>query len=247
MAFSFFNKKVTPDLSFLGADMHSHLLPGLDDGLQKIDQTVAFVKELHALGYQKLICTPHILTGVHDNSPETILPALARVREALAAYKIPVAVEAGAEYMIDDSFEELLKSNKPLLTFGKNNLLIEMSYVAASPNLFDAIFQLELRGIKPIFAHPERYSYYHQSFEQYEEIKNREIYFQVNLLSLSGYYGKEVKKTGEKLLERGMVEFIGTDMHHANHLQATKDFVSSKGFYDIVKHVPLLNSSLLDD
>ncbi len=245
MLLSLFKKKIQPDLSFIAVDMHSHLLPGIDDGLQDIEKTISFMQDLHAVGYKKFICTPHILNGVHNNSPETILPVLDNVRALLKERNIPILVEAAAEYMVDDSFEELVKSDRPLLTFGRNNILIEMSYMAPSPNLYQVIFDLKMKGLNPILAHPERYNYYHMDFEKYIEIKGRDIFFQVNLLSLSGYYGKQVKKTAEKLIEKGMVEFIGTDMHHDNHLMAFKQLTSSKYLYDLLKNKPLLNTTLL--
>ena len=139
--FSFFKKKaVTQDLSFIGVDMHSHLLPGLDDGLKDIETTISFIGELHAMGYTKLICTPHILAELYPNSPETILPKLDLVREALKQTDIPVTIEAAAEYMVDTDMEKLVRSGKPLLTFGKNLILIEMSYLAVSPNIEQVIF-----------------------------------------------------------------------------------------------------------
>ena len=212
--FSLFKKKSEPaDLSFIGTDMHSHLLPGLDDGLKTLEESVRFIKELHALGYKKLICTPHILNGVHDNSQQTILPALELVRDALKKEHIPVSIEAAAEYMVDHEFELLVEKNYPLLTFGKNYILIEMSYVAASPNIKNVIFQLKLAGLQPILAHPERYNYYHHNFEAYSDFKDRGCLLQVNFLSLSGYYGPHVKQTAEKLMNKGLIDFIGTDMH----------------------------------
>ncbi len=245
MAFSFFKKQtVTPDLSFLGVDMHSHLLPGIDDGLKTPEQTVAFVKELHAMGYKKLICTPHILNGVHNNTPQTINDALDIARKALAEAEVPVQLEAAAEYMIDDEFERMVMEKEELLTFGNNNILVEMSYLAESNNLLQVIFQLQMAGYRPILAHPERYNFYHGNFEKYEELKDRQVLFQLNILSLSGYYGKEIKKVAEKLLAAGMVDFIGTDMHHDTHLAATKAFVASKDFYDLVKKADLQNETL---
>ncbi len=244
MLFSFLQKKITPDLSFLGVDMHSHLLPGIDDGLQTPEQTVEFIKALQALGYTKFICTPHILPGVHNNSPETILPALEKARKALADNGVNIAIEAAAEYMIDDELEQYLKTDKPLLTFGENYMLIEMSYVAPSPNMYQVIFDLRMKNIKPIFAHPERYSYYHHNFQQYIDIRERDVLFQVNLLSLAGYYGKSTKRIAEKLIKEGMVEFIGTDMHHPGHLKATQDYVSSSEFYKLTKDVQWLNNTL---
>ena len=246
MSFSFFKKApVKPDLSFLGVDMHSHLLPGIDDGLKTVEQTVEYVRELHELGYKKLICTPHILAGVHNNNPETILGALDLARKAVSDAGIPMIIEAAAEYMIDDSFENLLKSNEKLLTFGKNYILVEMSYLAMPFNIFEVLFELQVKGYQPILAHPERYSFYHNEFERYEEMRDRQILFQVNILSLSGYYGKEVKKIAEKLIEKEMIEFIGLDMHHENHLRTTKEYTSTKAFYDLVKNIPLMNKSLL--
>jgi len=246
MLFSFFKKQtVTPDLSFLGVDMHSHLLPGIDDGLKTVEQTVAFVKELHALGYKKLICTPHILNGVHNNTVATINAALDIARKALADAQVPVVLEAAAEYMIDDEFENKINEKEELLTFGKNNILVEMSYLAESNNLLEVIFRLQMAGYHPILAHPERYNFYHGNFDKYEELKDRQVLFQLNILSLSGYYGKEIKKVSEKLLAKGMYDFIGTDMHHETHLAATKAFVATKEFYDLVKNTNLHNQSLL--
>jgi len=243
--FSLFKKQAEPtDLSFIGADMHSHLLPALDDGLKSLDDSVKFIRELHDLGYKKLICTPHILNGIHDNTPQTILPALALVREELKKQDIPVILEAGAEYMVDHEFEQLLEKNEPLLTFGKNYILIEMSYVAASPNINNVIFQLKLAGLQPILAHPERYNYYHQNFDAYTDFKDRGCLLQVNFLSLSGYYGPHVKHTAEKLMKSGLIDFIGTDMHHENHLHALKKFISHKMFKSIIQKNTFLNETL---
>ncbi len=245
--FSFFKKntKVTPDLSFIGVDMHSHLLPGLDDGLKDLDTTVAFVKELHELGYRKLICTPHIISDLYPNSPETILPKLELVREAVKAQGIPVTIEAGAEYMVDPEMEISVKRGDKLLTFGKNLILIEMSYIAASPNIEQAIFALRLKGLQPIIAHPERYNFYHGDFAQYDRLVELGCLLQVNLLSLLGYYGKPIKMTAEKLFAKKMVSLVGTDMHHENHLNALKDLASKKEFYKLLEEADLKNNSIL--
>jgi len=246
MSFSFFKKRVVvPDLSFIGVDMHSHLLPGIDDGLKIVEDTVRFVKELHALGYKKLICTPHILSGIHDNTPETIGAALEKARKALAEAEVPVTIDAAAEYMIDDEFERILKSGSKLLTFGKNYLLVEMSYLAEPFNLKEVLFELQMRGYKLILAHPERYNFMHGNFKLYEAFRDRGILFQLNILSMSGYYGKDVKKTCEKLIDAKMIEFLGTDMHHQNHLNATKAFVATREFLDLIGDVPFMNKTLL--
>lgn len=246
--FNFFRKAKTeaPDLSFLGADMHSHLLPGLDDGLKTMDQTMAFMRELQQMGYKKLICTPHILSDMHPNSPGTILPVLAAVKEALSTTGIAVEVEAAAEYMIDMEFERLIADDAPLLTFGgeRKYILIEMSYLAPSPNVEKVIFNLQMKGLKPIFAHPERYKYYHTSFNQYQRLQDLGCLLQVNLLSLSGYYGKEVKKVGELLLRKGLISFLGTDMHHERHMGMLKELIGKKEFRTAIAGSELLNHTL---
>jgi protein-tyrosine phosphatase len=245
--FSFFKKntKVTPDLSFIGVDMHSHLLPGLDDGLKDLDTTVAFVQELYQLGYRKLICTPHIISDLYPNSPETILPKLELVREAVKTQGIPVTIEAGAEYMVDPEMETSVKRGDKLLTFGKNLILIEMSYIAASPNIEQAIFALRLKGLQPIIAHPERYNFYHGDFAQYDRLVELGCLLQVNLLSLLGYYGKPIKMVAEKLFAKKMVSLVGTDMHHENHLNALKELASRKEFYKLLEGADLKNNSIL--
>lgn len=240
------SKNAAADLSFLAVDMHSHLLPGLDDGLQTLDETIAFIKQLKNMGYQKLICTPHILSGIHPNSPQTILPKLDLVRNELAKQNINIQLDAAAEYMIDLEFEKLITSGEPLLTFGdKNYILIEMSYMAPSPNFKEIIFELQMKNIKPVFAHPERYNYFHGQFKEYERLIELGCVLQVNLLSLSGFYGKAVKKAAELLMENNMVSFLGTDMHHERHLAMLKDLSAKKSFHSLVANTALLNKTLL--
>lgn len=239
------SKKTTPDLSFLAADMHSHLLPGLDDGLQEIEQSIAFIKELQQLGYKKLICTPHILSDVYPNSPETILPKLELVRDALEKNNIDIQVEAAAEYMVDLDFENYFNAGKPLLTFGKNLILIEMSYVAASNNIENVIFNLRLKGLQPILAHPERYNYYLGNIDQFQRFIDLGCYLQINILSLLGYYGEGSKITAQNLLKKNMVTLVGTDMHHENHLNSLKTLASKKSFYKLFEGIDIRNKELL--
>ncbi len=244
---SFFGgNKVTTDLSFLGADMHSHLLPGLDDGLETMDQTISFIQQLKDLGYKKLICTPHIFCDMYPNSPDTILPRLDLVRNSVAEAGIDIQVEAAAEYMIDMEFEKLIDSGKPLLTFGTNNyILVEMSYIAASPNFEKVIFNLQMKGLKPVFAHPERYAYLHNQPAKYERLVELGCHLQLNLLSLSGFYGKEVKKAAEFLLRKQMINFLATDMHHERHMILLKELITQKDFNSVVESTEFLNKTLL--
>jgi tyrosine-protein phosphatase YwqE len=217
----------------------------LDDGLQEAEQTLKFVKELQHLGYKKLICTPHILSGVYENSPETILPKLELVRTNLAENNIDMQIEAAAEYMVDADFENYVNDGKPLLTFGRNLILIEMSYAAASSNIEQVIFQLRIKGLQPILAHPERYNYYIGNPEQYKRFVDLGCLLQVNLLSLLGYYGEPAKNIVQNLLKKNLVSFAGTDMHHENHLAALKSLASKKSFYKLFENIELKNKELL--
>jgi len=247
--FNFFNRSrsIVPDLSFLSVDIHSHLLPGIDDGLQDVEQTVVFMKELRKLGYRKLVCTPHILSDLYPNSRETIYPQLALVRAELSKAHVDMEVEAAAEYMIDHEFTELIAHSKKedLLTIEGKYILVELSYLSPVPNLDQVIFDIRMLGLQPILAHPERYHYFHTQFSQYEHFRELGCKLQVNLLSLSGAYGPNVKKTAGKLLKNRMVDFLGTDMHHEKHLAMLKKLAAKKDLYDLVANVELLNKTLL--
>lgn len=249
--FNLFKKKqvkiVESDLSFIGVDMHSHLLPGIDDGLKELEESVAFINELQKLGYKKLICTPHILSDLYPNSPSTILPKLKLVKDAVKKAGINIEIQAAAEYMVDHDFTELIAktSKDDLLTINGKYILIEMSYLSASPNIEQVIFDLRMLGLTPIIAHPERYNYYHRHFEQYERFKELGCKLQINLLSLSGGYGPYVKKTAEKLLQHQLVDFAGTDMHHDRHLGMLKQLSTTQEFYDYFKDAVLLNRHLM--
>lgn len=242
--FSFLKKQTLIDYSFLAVDMHNHLLPGIDDGLKTLEESVQFIKELKELGYQKIICTPHILSGVYENSPETILPKLDMVREALAKENVNLPIEAAAEYMVDFEFQKILKQNKQLLTFGKNYILIEMSFASMAQNIMEVIFDLKMKGLQPILAHPERYEYCNGNIEVFEEFIYRGAILQINLLSLTGIYGKLVKKTAEKLLNQNLVAFVGTDMHHAGHLNLTQQMLNDSNACKVLSGKQFLNTSL---
>jgi tyrosine-protein phosphatase YwqE len=244
--FSFFSKKYDDslNLAILEVDMHSHLLPNLDDGLEVMEQTIAFAKELQELGYKKLICTPHILPDVHDNSPETILPRLEEVRKAFKENNVDIAIEAAAEYMVGPEFHDTILRGDKLLTFGNNYILIEMSYAAPSQNIVQVIFDLKIKGYRPILAHPERYNYYLSNYDIYEDFLSRGCLLQINILSLTGFYGKPVQKAAEYLVKNKMVSFIGTDMHHQGHLDMTKKFATSIKFHKMMNELELRNKTL---
>jgi len=231
------------DLSVIGVDMHSHLIPGIDDGSETIEKSIEMVRSFYNLGYKKLITTPHIISDYYKNSPEIISNGLDKLNAALTQAQIPVKVEAAAEYMFDDGFKNKYKSGK-LLTFGKKYLLIECSGFIPPTNFFEILWELKLDGYKPILAHPERYAYWHSNFEHYVSLKDREILFQINIPSLTGFYSPEVKKICEKLIDNNMVEFAGSDMHNMEYMKQLERSRYSPYLEKLVNSGKLLNSTL---
>lgn len=236
-------KSAIDSLSFLGTDMHSHLLPGLDDGSQEVDDSVSYIKELYQLGYRKFICTPHIISDLYPNSRQTIEPAYRLLQQRLEEEKVPVTLLFAAEFMVNIDFEEVI-SEDGLLPFGDNYLLIEMSYLAPSPNIKEVIFELMMKGYKPILAHPERYNYYHHHLDLIEEFREAGCLLQLNLLSLTGYYGKGVKKVAEYLIRQKMVSFAGTDLHHERHLALLQKMGSDKKILEQLHEIEWKNKGL---
>lgn len=235
--------KEAVDYSALITDFHSHLIPGVDDGARSIDDALEMIRQFKELGFKKLITTPHIQDEFYKNTPEIILSGLEKVKAAMAEAGIEIEIEAAAEYLLDDGFENKLK-NKALMTFGQKHILVELSYYSPHPNLLSFIFELQLEGYQVILAHPERYSYWFNSLQKFEELKNRGVLFQLNTVSLSGHYGKEVKKVAEKLIDRGMYEFVGSDMHNQNYMNSFAKARSEKSLKKLMDSGRIMNHIL---
>ncbi|MEJ7560452.1 MAG: CpsB/CapC family capsule biosynthesis tyrosine phosphatase [Pedobacter sp.] len=226
--FSIFKKKnLVTDIEWLGVDVHSHLLPGIDDGSPNVDQSVKLIKGLNDLGFSKFICTPHIFNELYPNTEQTILPALQLTKEALTRLGVDVDISAAAEYMVDETFE----IGEGLMCLPKDHILIEMSYLNESPNIEQVIFDLQLEGYKVIVAHPERYVFYHNARQRFHRLKDMGVLFQMNLLSIVGYYGKEVKQATEYLISKDCYDLAGSDLHHDKHLQSLTKFVREGEMY----------------
>lgn len=217
---SFFRKKPSGpnDLSALSCDMHSHLIPGIDDGAKDMEDAIALITGLAQLGYKRLITTPHILSDYYPNTPDTILPGLQAVRQELKLRQIDVEINAAAEYMMDDTFVRMLENGDPLLTLSDKIVLVELSFAVPALNLKDILFQLQLAGYQPILAHPERYLYFGADKSWYEQLKDTGCLFQLNLLSIHGYYGKASLELAQYLIKKNYIDYLGTDLHHTRHL-----------------------------
>lgn len=235
--FNFFKKKgektVPGNLPF-SIDIHSHILPGIDDGSPDIDTSLKLVQGLYDLGIQKSIATPHIIGDMYRNTPETIFNALEKLQNACDDVGINIELSAAAEYMLDDYFLELLKKAAPLLTLQENIILTEISYTATPENLEEITAGIITEGYRPILAHPERYHYYQQNFDQYYLLKEMGFVLQVNILSLAGYYGKRAEKAAKFILEKDLAMLIGTDLHHQRHLEALSNVQNRVAFQNLL-------------
>lgn len=200
-------------------DIHSHLIPGIDDGAKTFEETLKLMKALQGFGTTQFITTPHIIQHVWNNTAEQIKTQEVATNIELEKHQITVPFRAAAEYMLDDHFMQLFQSEQ-LLTLKKNYVLVEMSYINAPIQLYALLFDLQVAGYIPVLAHPERYLFYQNNFEEYLKLKKAGCLFQLNLLSVVGYYGNEITKISEKLLQKGMYDYVGSDVHHANHIAA---------------------------
>ena len=214
------NKTVLKDLiPDNHVDIHSHLLPGIDDGARTLDDSIRLTKVLQSFGISQIITTPHIIQHVWDNTHEQILTLEQNTVTNLATADITIPFKAAAEYLMDDQFVRLFQSNN-LLTLKDNYVLVEMSYINAPIQLYTILFDLQVAGYIPVLAHPERYLFYQNNFDEYKKLKRAGCKFQLNLLAVVGYYGNQINQTAEKLLSQGLYDYVGSDVHHDNHINA---------------------------
>jgi protein-tyrosine phosphatase len=241
----FSGKTETTYLEPVTVDMHSHLLPGLDDGSESLEDSIILIKEFVALGYKKLICTPHIMGDFFKNTPEMIQEKLELLRREVGKEGIEIELGAAAEYYLDEWFMEKLNNKDNLLTFGESRyLLFETSYINSSSYFDEALFRIKSLGLIPVLAHPERYTYLYEDFSKFEQIYRKDVLFQININSLSGYYSKGSQIFAQKLIENNMVSFIGSDCHGMRHMEALKKSRLTKHYRKLLQS-PLLNNSLL--
>lgn len=241
--FSFFNKKKFLVDSLNGfVDIHNHILPGIDDGAKTVEDSLELIRSFESIGISRLIATPHIMNNYYPNTRPTIEKAQDTVLQSLASNNLDaVSLEASAEHMIDDNYETLLEKNEVLPMKG-SYLLIEMSYLQPPINFEEALTKTAEKRYFPILAHPERYGFLHYRKRKYKEYKDQGILFQMNLLSLSDYYGKEVNKMAIELLDEGLIDFVGTDIHNQSQFNRLKEISLSDKI--IEKLLPLINNTI---
>ncbi len=232
------------DLSILGADMHSHLIPGIDDGSKSMDQTIAMMAKFENLGYSKLITTPHIMGDFYRNTPEIILGGLDEVRKTAKKLGLKIEIGAAAEYYFDESLMSRLKSKEQLLTFGDNKVLFEFSMLSKPDQVEELLFEFFTQNYTPVLAHFERYTYFLGSVDKAREWREKGVEIQMNLNSLSGHYGPEVKKQAEMLIDAKLVDYAVSDCHRIEHLMILESNLSSSYMHKLAD-LNLKNRDLL--
>lgn len=241
----FKKKKIAPEFNFSGikTDMHSHIIPGIDDGAQTLKDALLLARKFKALGYQKLIATPHIMADYFRNTPDTINRGLDVLRKGLQENELDLEVDAAAEYYLDETLEKKIRQ-KEVLTFGENYLLFELSYINPPQNLIDFIKTMQDAGYKPVLAHPERYPYYYSAFENYYQIREMGCLLQLNSIALTGYYGSGAKKIAEEMVDNHIVDFLGSDMHHLKHAAALENSLTTPLMQQLLTQHQLGNALL---
>lgn len=239
-----FSKKNQKSNRFLAStELHSHLLPGIDDGIKTVEEGLEVFKNFEKWGIKRVITTPHIMGDFYPNTPAIIMEKRAQMQEEIDKAGIAVELQAAAEYYLDESMLVKLKNNEPLLTFGDKYLLFETSYVNQPFYLLDAIFAMASAGYKPVLAHPERYAFLQDKIQLFDELVNRGVYMQLNMASISGYYGKDAKKLARYMINEGKVHFVGSDCHGPRHLPVIEEVLQDK-WYRKLQQLPLLNASI---
>jgi tyrosine-protein phosphatase YwqE len=224
-------------------DIHSHLIPSIDDGAQNMAESLSLIKKFKELGYTKLITTPHTMAHRYPNTTQSITDGLEILKKALNEHHIDIEIEAASEYFLDENLMQLIAKGD-ILTFGDNYLLFEMSYVSHPVN-YEAMIQTMIdAGYKPVLAHPERYLYLANHFSKYITLRAMGVYFQLNVNSLGGYYSDQVKELSLRLVDEGMISFLGSDTHRMRHLETFEEIIKSKIYRDVFKNNYILNNLL---
>jgi protein-tyrosine phosphatase len=232
------------DLSLIGIDMHSHFIPGIDDGAKTMKDSIELLRSMEELGYKKVITTPHVMGDFFRNTTAIITTGLEQVRNAAKAEGLKIEIEAAAEYYYDYDLEGKIRSER-LLTFGMDYFLFEVSYMNAPDNLDAFIFLLQTNGYKPVLAHPERYPFwYSKNLEHFERLKDKGVHFQLNINALTGHYSAGAKKVAEQMIEKGWYEFLGSDCHHPGHIELMKKARNENALQQLISSGKLLNGSL---
>lgn len=239
-------KTAIPTFASLGIDIHCHMLPGVDDGSKSNEESLACLKVMRDAGFEKVICTPHYQYPRFPNVESDIqnrYDSMLLDFTSLNAQNIPQMIGVAGEYRVDSGFADRIKNNQFLLVSGKY-LLTEFSLHQQVIGLDQVMFDLQMKNYEIILAHPERYPYYSSASSKLQHLKDMGVYFQVNILSLIGFYGEGPRRKAFEMIEKGWVEFLGTDMHNTLYAQALIDATHDRKIIKLIEKHQFLNSQV---
>ncbi len=243
--FSFLKRKRTDiDIPLLEVDLHSHLIPAIDDGAKTMQESLALLGQMEALGYKKVITTPHIMSDTYKNTPAIIHEGLDALRSEASKNGLTLHIDAAAEYYLDDGFLSLLLSSE-IMTIKDKYLLFETSYISKPMQTEEMIFAIVSEGYVPLMAHPERYRYIKNPEKEYSRLKSLGVMFQVNLNSFGGHYGKLAQERALFLSQNGMIDFLGSDVHTCKQAESLQNIFKSGNYREIYRYNTILNHTLL--
>lgn len=229
----------------LVVDVHSHVLPGLDDGTDSLEESLQLLRSMAQLGVRKIVATPHIMGNYYRNTPDLIEHKRVLVQKAARLKGIDIEIEAAAEYYLDEYFIEMLRSRSPLLSFGKARyVLFETPFVNQPDDLIEAIELMQAQGYKPVLAHPERCLYLHKETNLARQLHRKGTLFQLNINSLAGYYSKQTQLFAEWLVAHQLVDFVASDIHRISQVDVLASALQLPYFQRCV-HNGLINDTLL--
>ncbi|MEP1097046.1 MAG: CpsB/CapC family capsule biosynthesis tyrosine phosphatase [Cyclobacteriaceae bacterium] len=225
-------------------DIHSHLIPAMDDGVKTLDDSIMVIKKLADLGFKKVITTPHIHPS-YPNSADKIRSGLNTVQDRVAEEDLEFAIEVAAEYFVDDVFMKSIEEDKEILSFGPNFVLVESSFLNKPMYFESCLFELQSKGYQPVLAHPERYQFLEGEIDWLLELKAMGIFFQVTISSFVGFYGKGPEKIAKTLFAKNMIDFLGSDLHTYGHIKYLEQGLGHKSVEKLCKSSNLKNGLLI--
>jgi len=243
--FNIFHRKKENNQLFYNTDVHCHILPGVDHGSQDVEQSIEMLRAERDMGITRVILTSHVTAETFENTPDTLRPAFEILKQAVAETEdiSHMKLYLSAEYRMDEFWDKQYTLGNQIAMPG-NYILMENSFHQELLGLDELLFDLKVKGYKPILAHPERYIYYAQRKQRLEQLHNTGTKFQVNLLSLAGYFGQHCRETALWLVKHGMVDMLGSDMHGMEHVKVIQDYINSKEWR---KLVPQIQGHIIND
>ncbi|NID12781.1 tyrosine-protein phosphatase [Fibrivirga algicola] len=225
-------------------DMHSHLLPDVDDGIRSTEEALTCLRQFASWGIQHIVTTPHISQDVYPNTSDLLRTVADELRTQLEAENLPITFHVAAEYMVDELFVKRMQADD-LLSFGAERyVLIETGWASLPMQLSTWLFQMQVHGYKPILAHPERYSYFRGKLESLAELREQGCLLQLNLMSLAGRYGQEARRMAHALIQLGLVDFVSSDLHSPRDLPMLKKAMQTTDYQKLCQ-LPLVTPTFI--